>query len=128
MKFKFVLLQSILILAFISCVKPQEEKSNYIEKTNIVASLESQIKVDSGYVSSGTARIYYKVIGQGEPIVFLHGGPGGYFAHDYPYFESLKDRYKLIFFDQRGTGNSECELNENEVNIENFINDITILT
>jgi len=42
---------------------------------------------------------------QGLPVVFLHGGPG---SHCKPYHRSLFDStlYRVILFDQRGTGRS----------------------
>ncbi len=45
-------------------------------------------------------------IGQGSPVVVLHGGPGAH--HDYllPGFDALADRRELIYYDQRGGGRS----------------------
>jgi proline iminopeptidase len=45
-------------------------------------------------------------IGEGAPVVVLHGGPGAH--HDYllPYFADLADGYRLLFYDQRGGGRS----------------------
>lgn len=52
--------------------------------------------------------------GQGEPVIFLHGGPGD--THHYmmrmaePLFaESSKHGFQCIFFDQRGTGASKLK-------------------
>ena len=36
-------------------------------------------------------KLFYKILGTGIPIIFLHGGPGGYLDHDLPYFQSLKN-------------------------------------
>lgn len=83
--------------------------------------------IKTGYVKSNGVNIFYKSIGKGEPIIFLHGGPGGYLAHDYPYFEKLKTHYQLIFFDQRGTGRSKCKISEKNINSDAFINDISAL-
>jgi proline iminopeptidase len=51
-------------------------------------------------------------LGRGEPVIFLHGGPGD--THHYmkrmaePLFsESSKPSFQCIFFDQRGTGASK---------------------
>lgn len=45
-------------------------------------------------------------IGEGDDIIFLHGGPGD--THNYMkrMAEPLFDKYRCIFFDQRGTGES----------------------
>ncbi|MGH9928526.1 MAG: prolyl aminopeptidase [Pyrinomonadaceae bacterium] len=51
--------------------------------------------------------LYYERCGnpQGEPVVFLHGGPGGGISADYRrYFDPAV--YRVVLFDQRGSGKS----------------------
>ncbi|TFY58696.1 hypothetical protein EVJ58_g6251 [Rhodofomes roseus] len=51
--------------------------------------------------------LYYEVSGnpKGNPVVFLHGGPGsGADAKDRTYFNP--EKYKIVLFDQRGAGKS----------------------
>jgi proline iminopeptidase len=49
-------------------------------------------------------------MGEGEPIVFLHGGPGGEHRFFLPHLEPLSSQFKLVFYDQRGCGQSSfCE-------------------
>lgn len=83
---------------------------------------ESHLKV------SELHEIYYYRHGnpEGEPVVFLHGGPGGGINEDYhQYFNP--DKYHIILFDQRGCGKSKpfSELEEN--NTWNLISDIEAL-
>src|SRR5258705_63730 len=52
-------------------------------------------------------QIYYEQCGnpQGKPVVFLHGGPGGGISSDYRrYFDP--NVYRVVLFDQRGSGKS----------------------
>src|ERR1051325_8922687 len=51
--------------------------------------------------------IYYEQSGnpEGNPVVFLHGGPGGGTVPEYRQFFSPAD-YRIILFDQRGSGRS----------------------
>lgn len=60
--------------------------------------------------------LYYEEIGnpQGKPVVFLHGGPGGGVSPDHRRFFDPKV-YRIILFDQRGSGQSTpcAELREN---------------
>lgn len=72
--------------------------------------LEGHLKV------SELHEIHYEVSGNpdGQPVVFLHGGPGGGSQDSYRrYFNPQK--YKIILFDQRGCGKSRpfSELREN---------------
>lgn len=65
---------------------------------------------------SNLHQIYFEECGnpQGEPVVFLHGGPGGGVnATHRRYFDPKK--YRIVLFDQRGCGKSKpfAELEEN---------------
>ncbi|KAI0784583.1 proline iminopeptidase [Abortiporus biennis] len=60
--------------------------------------------------------LYYELSGnkEGKPVVFLHGGPGGGTdAKDRSFFDPSK--YKIVLFDQRGSGKStpSASLEEN---------------
>src|SRR6188472_1717133 len=52
------------------------------------------------------ASIFERRIGEGPPVVVLHGGPGAH--HDYllPGFDALALEHTLIYYDQRGGGRS----------------------
>lgn len=60
--------------------------------------------------------IYYEQCGNpnGKPVVFLHGGPGGGVVPDYRRFFDPQ-AYRIVLFDQRGSGKStpHAELREN---------------
>jgi proline iminopeptidase len=51
--------------------------------------------------------IYYEQCGNpdGQPVVFLHGGPGGGIIADYRRFFD-PEAYRIVLFDQRGAGKS----------------------
>ena len=51
--------------------------------------------------------LYYEQCGnpQGKPVVFLHGGPGGGISSDYRRYFDPKV-YRVVLFDQRGSGQS----------------------
>ena len=60
----------------------------------------------SGKISSQGIKLYYEIHGQGQPMLLLNGGPG--FSHEYlEPLKSLADQAKLVFYDQRGTGQSD---------------------
>jgi proline iminopeptidase len=62
--------------------------------------------IESGFVDTHGVLLYYEAVGRGEPLVFLHGGPGA--SHEYllPQVLPLARHNRLIFFDQRGSGKS----------------------
>lgn len=51
---------------------------------------EHWIDVDKG-------RLYCQTIGKGEPLLFIHGGPGLNQSYLIPAFETLAKKYMLIF-------------------------------
>lgn len=71
----------------------------------------------SGYLKvSGLHELYYEQSGSptGRPVVFVHGGPGGGSDPDYRrYFDP--QAYRIVLFDQRGSGKSRppASLEEN---------------
>lgn len=59
------------------------------------------------YLRINNQNIYVKMMGSGDPILFLHGGPGDEHAYFLPHVEQLAEYFTLIFYDQRGCGRSE---------------------
>src|SRR5436853_190080 len=56
---------------------------------------------------SDVHEIYYEQCGNpnGKPVVFLHGGPGGGLTPEYRQFHD-PNAYRIVLFDQRGSGKS----------------------
>jgi len=68
--------------------------------------------------------IYYKTVGKGPPLMIVHGGPGMDHRYMYAHLLDLAKNYRLIFYDQRGTGASQCKISEKTVTIEQFVEDM----
>ena len=68
--------------------------------------------------------IYYTTVGHGEPLVIVHGGPGG--SHDYflPYLLPLARQNQLIFIDERGSGKSQKLEDPAGYTVENMVEDV----
>jgi len=66
----------------------------------------SVFKLEEGFVDAHGVLIYYKALGNGPPLVLLHGGPGA--SHEYllPYLLPLARTNRLVFIDERGSGRS----------------------
>ena len=80
----------------------------------------------SGTTSSTGVPLYWCQYGpEGAPqLLVLHGGPGAH--HDYllPQFLRLADRYRLVFYDQRGGGRSR-ETGPGEVSWQHHVQDLS---
>jgi proline iminopeptidase len=62
--------------------------------------------MEGKHITINGKSIYVCVKGKGEPIIFLHGGPGG--SHEYflPQMEPLAEGFQIILYDQTGCGKS----------------------
>ena len=60
-----------------------------------------------GFVSACGSIIYYETIGNGRPLLVLHGGPGLSHTYFLPYLLPLAKHHRLIFLDERGSGRSQ---------------------
>jgi len=78
---------------------------------------ESRIKV-------GNTSLYVRVVGKGQPVIVLHGGPD--FDHSYllPDLDRLTDAFRLIYYDQRGRGKSAENVRPEEVTLRSDLDDI----
>lgn len=65
-----------------------------------------QLSPNESFVESGAERLYVRDVGEGTPIMVLHGGPD--FDHEYllPEMDRLADSFHLVYYDQRGRGRS----------------------
>lgn len=81
-------------------------------------------KIEEGYVDANGLLIYYKSLGQGPPLLLLHGGPGA--SHDYflPYLLPLARHNRLIFIDERGSGRSQKLDDPAGYTVENMVEDV----
>lgn len=61
-----------------------------------------------------------------DPVVIaLHGGPGGDYRSILPLKALADDGYRVVFYDQRGSGLSP-RVNEKELNLQRFIADLDL--
>lgn len=84
---------------------------------------------EQGFVEVENGKIFYQIFSEnaeaGVPIIVLHGGPGLDQTYLQPQLLKLAKNNKLIFYDQRGSGESlETEINESTINIKRFVSDL----
>lgn len=77
-----------------------------------------------GFIKANNAELFYRIFGQGEPIIVIHGGPG--LSQDYllPEMAKLAENNLVIFYDQRGSGLSTGEINSDSMQIGIFLDDL----
>ncbi len=87
-------------------------------------SAQSQPTAREGLIPVENAGLYVREIGQGPPVVILHGGLD--FDHNYllPELDRLAGSFRLIYYDQRGRGKSAGDVQPGEVSIASEIEDL----
>jgi proline iminopeptidase len=70
------------------------------------------------------ARLYVHEIGAGHPVVVVHGGPDFDSTHLRPELDRLADRFRLIYYDQRGRGRSAEGVAPEDVSITSEVEDL----
>lgn len=78
-------------------------------------------------IQSGKASLYARDVGKGPPVIVLHGGPD--FDHGYllPDLDRLAASFRLIYYDQRGRGNSAVQVQPEDVTLQSDLDDLDVV-
>ena len=80
-----------------------------------------------GLVDVNGTSLFYHIIGKGEPIIVIHGGPVLDQSYMIDHFSELSKNHKLIFFDQRACGRSIADVDTSSMKMKTLIEDIDAL-
>jgi proline iminopeptidase len=83
--------------------------------------------LQSGFVDTGDVMLYYETIGKGEPLVIVHGGPGATHEYFLPYLLPLARHNRLVFLDERGSGQSTKLEDPAGYTVEAMVEDVEAL-
>jgi len=73
--------------------------------------------------TNDSCRLYTRQMGEGDPILFIHGGWGHELSPLYSTFRKLQANHKVIFYDQRGSLRSFCQ-NPEVISVSNHVKDL----
>jgi len=82
------------------------------------------LRVREGFIAGAGARIYYKTLGRGIPLLLLHGGPGADHSDFLPALKPLARRCQLVLIDERGSGRSERLKDPQGYTLNHMVKDI----
>ncbi|WP_241657782.1 alpha/beta fold hydrolase [Anaerobacillus alkaliphilus] len=83
-------------------------------------------KVRQDFVQVKGRRIFINIVGEGEVIIFLHGGPGSNHKFFLPHVLPLSENFKLVLYDQSGCGKSDHLVN-NDYSMEDEVETLEML-
>jgi proline iminopeptidase len=75
-------------------------------------------------IQVGSASLYSRVIGNGPPLIVLHGGPDFDSSYLLPDLDGLKDAFRLVYYDQRGRGQSAAHVRPEDVTLASDLDDL----
>lgn len=78
-------------------------------------------------VPAGSSSLYARAIGEGRPVIVLHGGPD--FDHGYflPGLDAFGDSFRLVYYDQRGRGRSAEGVEPEDVTLSSELDDLDLI-
>src|SRR5215470_557624 len=90
-------------------------------------SVSTVYPLQEGFVDANGVLIYFKSLGQGPPLLVVHGGPGA--SHDYllPYLLPLARHHRVVYMDERGSGKSGKLEDPKGYTVENMVEDVEAL-
>jgi proline iminopeptidase len=85
------------------------------------------VEPHTGFVTAGRASLFVREVGEGLPVVVLHGGPT--FDCDYllPELDALAGHARLVYYDQRGRGRSTDGVRPEDVGIDSDVEDLDVV-
>ncbi len=88
-----------IILLLVGCGQQKDKR----------AKVETKLEVVSGIAEVNRTRLYYEVVGKGDPIVLIHGNMGDC-RHWDDQFEVFAKSHKVLRYDVRGFGKSSLPI------------------
>lgn len=92
-------------------------------KTELLQSATSRPS-EEVFVKTDNANLYCRVLGKGDPLIILHGGPGLSMDYLLPSLDELARDNLIIFYDQRGNGKSTGKITKENMTLRKFTDDL----
>src|ERR1041385_2281473 len=72
-------------------------------------------------------RLWYRTVGQGEPVLLISGGPGSSHSYFWPFMDRLATSARIVHFDAYGRGKSDRAGAPSEYSLNGDVEDVEAL-
>jgi len=90
----------------------------------LLVSCSTTPRDEVGMVDVKGTSLFYHIIGKGEPVIVVHGGPLLDQSYLFDHFKTLATDHLLIFYDQRVSGKSAANADSLSLTMANMVDDI----
>lgn len=112
------------ILLFLSASVQGQTQNEALNGLSTNSAIAPSPHPKGDYISVNGSRLWYESEGSGPALVLISGGPG--ISHDYfhPYFSSLANSYRVVYFDALGRGKSDRAKSPKDYTLSRDVEDV----
>lgn len=89
-----------------------------------IVSVQAEAEPQGRFVVVNGHRLWYRIAGQGSPLLLIPGGPGSSHRYFYPSMERLAQSFQVIYFDAFGRGQSDRAQQSGDYSLHQDIEDV----
>nr|WP_321356298.1 alpha/beta hydrolase [uncultured Draconibacterium sp.] len=133
-----IYLKTLIVLLVLSSCKTEITRTNQETVLDNISHIEDSIyhEIDSlpmlcdvlgmekQLVDIGDCKLYCETEGKGIPMVVINGGPGGTHHYFHPWFSEAAKYCRVIYYDQRGCGQSDFNPGKDGYSFEQAVDDL----
>ncbi len=80
-----------------------------------------------GYIDVPDGRVWYQSVGEGEPLLLLHGGPGATSTYLEALMPLANQGYQVVRYDQLGSGQSDKPDDTSLWTVDHFVSELDVV-
>ncbi|HET9659653.1 MAG TPA: proline iminopeptidase-family hydrolase [Thermomicrobiales bacterium] len=84
-------------------------------------------RATEGFIETPEGKVWYQTVGEGEPLLLLHGGPGATSTYLEALMALADDGFQVVRYDQLGSGKSEQPDDTSLWTVDHFVNEVDVV-
>lgn len=84
-------------------------------------------RATEGFIEVPDGKVWYQTVGQGEPLLLLHGGPGATSTYLEAFMALADQGYQVVRYDQLGSGRSDQPDDTSLWTVDHFVRELDVV-